>query len=34
MNDSEEYIIRTQGLGKSYKEVEALKSMDLKVPGK
>jgi ABC-2 type transport system ATP-binding protein len=34
MNDRQEYIIRTQGLGKSYKEVDALKSLDLKVSEK
>lgn len=34
MNTSESFVITTQGLGKSYKEVDALKSLDLKVPNK
>jgi ABC-2 type transport system ATP-binding protein len=34
MKTSEQFLIRTQGLGKSYKEVDALKSLDLKVPEK
>jgi ABC-2 type transport system ATP-binding protein len=34
MNSSEQYVIRTQGLGKSYDEVVALKTLDLKVPDK
>jgi ABC-2 type transport system ATP-binding protein len=34
MNTSETFLISTQGLGKSYKEVDALKSLDLKVPEK
>lgn len=34
MNKSESYVIRTEGLGKSYKETEALVSLDLKVPEK
>lgn len=34
MKTSEQLLIRTQGLGKSYKEVDALKSLDLKVPEK
>ena len=34
MNTSEPLVIRTQGLSKSYKEVDALKSLDLHVPDK
>ena len=34
MKTSEQLLISTQGLGKSYKEVDALKSLDLKVPEK
>jgi ABC-2 type transport system ATP-binding protein len=34
MNASESFVISTQALSKSYKEVEALKSLDLKVPEK
>ena len=34
MNTSEKYVIDTQGLGKSYDEVVALKTLDLKVPDK
>ena len=32
MNSSGRYVIDTQGLSKSYKEIDALKSLDLKVP--
>ncbi|MGB3713000.1 MAG: ABC transporter ATP-binding protein [Candidatus Promineifilaceae bacterium] len=34
MNSSEQFVINTQGLGKSYDEVVALKTLDLKVPDK
>ena len=34
MNTSEPLVIRTQGLSKSYKEVDALKNLDLHVPDK
>jgi len=34
MNGNEHFLIETKGLGKAYKEVEALKSLDLKVPEK
>jgi ABC-2 type transport system ATP-binding protein len=34
MNSSEQFVISTQGLGKSYDEVVALKTLDLKVPDK
>ena len=34
MNTSEPLVIQTQGLSKTYKEVEALKSLDLQVPEK
>jgi ABC-2 type transport system ATP-binding protein len=34
MNSSEQFVISTQGLGKSYDEVVALKSLDLKVRDK
>jgi ABC-2 type transport system ATP-binding protein len=32
MEDMREFVIHTQGLTKTYKEVEALKSLDLRVP--
>jgi ABC-2 type transport system ATP-binding protein len=34
MSTGESFVISTQGLGKSYKGVDALKSLDLKVPEK
>ena len=34
MSSNEHFLIETQNLGKSYKEVDALKSLDLKVPEK
>ena len=34
MNSSEQFVISTQGLGKSYDEVVALKTLDLKVRDK
>jgi ABC-2 type transport system ATP-binding protein len=34
MSAGESFVISTQGLSKSYKEVDALKSLDLKVPEK
>ncbi len=34
MDTSEQFVIRTQGLGKSFEEVEVLKSLNLKVPHK
>jgi ABC-2 type transport system ATP-binding protein len=34
MSTGESFVISTQGLSKSYKEVDALKSLDLKVPEK
>jgi len=34
MNRSESLVIQTQGLSKSYKEVDALKNLSLQVPGK
>jgi len=34
MNTGESFVINTHGLSKSYKEVDALKSLDLKVPAK
>ncbi len=34
MSTGESFVIKTQGLSKSYKEVDALKSLDLKVPEK
>jgi hypothetical protein len=32
MSTSEPLVIQTQGLSKSYKQVDALKSLDLQVP--
>jgi len=32
MMSSDSYVINTEGLGKSYGEVQALKELDLKVP--
>jgi ABC-2 type transport system ATP-binding protein len=34
VSTDESFVIKTQGLSKSYKEVDALKSLDLKVPEK
>jgi len=34
VSTGESFVIKTQGLSKSYKEVDALKSLDLKVPEK
>jgi ABC-2 type transport system ATP-binding protein len=34
MDQTNGFVIETKGLGKSYGEVQALKNLDLRVPGK